>query len=80
MAARIGEEVVIKTMKRLGFLKEGRACCEKTKHVPLFLCAHRPDRGGLLEKMPDGGLQAGWGGLFSVKYFETKAAYSGQLN
>jgi hypothetical protein len=48
-------------MKRTGFLKEGRACCEKTNRVPLFLCAHRPDGGGLLEKMPDGGLLAGWG-------------------
>jgi hypothetical protein len=61
MAARIGEEVVAKTMKENVCLKRGTSLICKTQSSFLFLCAHRPDGGGLLEKMPDGGLLAGWG-------------------
>lgn len=43
------------------FEKRNKPDLQNSKLVPLSLCAHRPDGGGLLEKMPDGGLLAGWG-------------------
>jgi hypothetical protein len=45
----------------------------------LFLCAHRHDKGGLLDMMRDGRLRAGFRRAIFVKYTETNAAHPGQI-
>ena len=47
--------------EEIGFFERGTCLLSRQSTFLFFLCAHRPKRGGLLEKMPDGGLMAGWG-------------------